>query len=236
VLSLLVHETWGHSALESRERRGRTPMEYATPREVFWRTTAGDRNLSSATQAGFINNLNDGVAWGLFPLLFAASRMDLSTVGLLAALYPATWGVAQLGTGALSDRVGRKWLIVCGMWTQSAGLAIVAAAGAFIGFAAGAALLGLGTAMVYPTLLAVIGDAADPGWRATSLGTYRFWRDAGYAAGALVAGIAADAFGLFIAMQIVAVLTFLSGVVAAARMGETRPLRAAHSFGPESRA
>lgn len=227
VLSVFVRETWGHSALESRSGQqredDRASVRATTSREVFWRTTFRDRNLSSVSQAGFVNNLNDGVAWGLFPLLFAAMGMDLAAIGLLAAIYPATWGVVQLGTGALSDRVGRKWLIVSGMWTQAVGLAMVTMADTFFGFAAGATLLGIGTAMVYPTLMAVIGDVAHPDWRATSLGAYRLWRDAGYVAGALVAGAAADAFGLSVAMQVVAVVTFLSGVVVAARMSETRP-------------
>jgi MFS family permease len=220
--SLMVHETWGHSVFESQSVQRASGM--MTSRDVFWRTTFTDRNLSSASQAGFVNNLNDGMVWGLFPLFFAAAGMDLASIGVLAAIYPATWGVAQLATGALSDRVGRKWLIVSGMWTQAAGIAIVTMADAFAGFATGAALLGMGTAMVYPTLMAVIGDVAHPAWRATSLGTYRFWRDAGYVAGALLAGAAADAFGLSVAIQIVAAVTFLSGVLAAARMGETRLL------------
>jgi MFS family permease len=227
LLSLFVRETWGHSALESASRLadGNTTIaQIATPREVFWRTTFGDRNLASVSQAGFVNNLNDGMAWGLFPLLFAAMGMDLSAIGMLAAIYPATWGIVQLGTGALSDRVGRKWLIVLGMWIQAAGIALVTRVSTFSGFAAGAALLGVGTAMVYPTFMAVIGDVAHPGWRATSLGVYRLWRDAGYVAGAFLAGAAADAFGLATAMQLVAALTFFSGIVAAARMSETRPL------------
>jgi MFS family permease len=223
LFSLMVHETWGHSAFESRSVQGPSPR-VTTPRDVFWRTTFRDRNLSSASQAGFVNNLNDGMVWGLFPLFFAASGMDLAAIGVLAAIYPATWGIAQLATGALSDRVGRKWLIVGGMWTQAAGIGVVTMGDGFAAFAAGAALLGLGTAMVYPTLMAVIGDVAHPAWRATSLGAYRFWRDAGYVGGALLAGLAADAFGLSVAIQIVAAVTFLSGVLAAARMGETRPL------------
>lgn len=220
-LSLFVHETREHSALESRRH---PPARSARPDDVFWRTTVSDRDLSSVTQAGLVNNLNDGMAWGLFPLLFAAMGMELTTIGMLAAIYPGTWGVGQLVTGALSDRIGRKWLIVCGMWTQAVGIAVVTVSVTFEGFAAGAVLLGIGTAMVYPTLLAVIGDVAHPDWRATSVGVYRLWRDAGYVAGALVAGAAADAFDLPIAMQIVAALTFLSGVVVAARMSETRPI------------
>jgi MFS family permease len=220
-LSLFVHETRGHSALESQRHR---PLRTVQPDDVFWRTTVGDRNLSSVTQAGLVNNLNDGMAWGLFPLLFAAMGLDLAAIGLLAAIYPATWGVGQLVTGALSDRVGRKWLIVCGMWTQAVGIVVVTMSVTFAGFAGGAVLLGIGTAMVYPTLLAVIGDVAHPDWRATSVGVYRLWRDAGYVAGALGAGAAADAFGLPVAMQIVAAVTFLAGVVVAARMSETHPI------------
>ena len=165
------------------------------PREVFWRTTLVDANLSSVSQAGLVNNLNDGMAWGLFPLVFAAAGMDLAQVGLLAAIYPATWGFAQLVTGALSDRTGRKPLIVWGMWIQAAGIGVTTLAQAFAGFVVGAVLLGIGTAMVYPTLLAAIGDVAHPSWRASAVGVYRLWRDLGYAIGAVLAGVTADAFG-----------------------------------------
>jgi MFS family permease len=220
-LSILVRETREHSALESLRYH---TIRTAQPSDVFWRTTVSDRNLSSVTQAGLVNNLNDGMAWGLFPLLFAAMGMELSAIGLLTAIYPATWGLGQLVTGGLSDRIGRKWLIVCGMWIQAVGIVVVTVSGKLSGFASGAVLLGVGTAMVYPTLLAVIGDVAHPDWRATSVGVYRLWRDTGYVAGALVAGAAADACGLPVAMQIVAVLTFLSGVVAAVRMSETHPI------------
>ena len=223
---LLVRETTAHVA---HEVKGREPTREGEPRpsqtEVFWRTTLTDRNLSSVTQAGLVNNLNDGMAWGLFPLFFAAARMSIAQIGALAAIYPATWGIGQLLTGALSDRLGRKWLIVSGMWVQAAGIAVVIASGAFMGFAIGAALLGAGTAMVYPTLLAAMGDVAHPSWRATSVGVYRLWRDLGYAIGAVVAGITADAFGLPAAMWVVAGLTFGSGTLAAARMSETRGMK-----------
>jgi MFS family permease len=181
----------------------------------------GDRNLSSACQAGLVNNLNDGMAWGLFPVFFAAAHMTLDQIGVLAAIYPATWGLVQLGTGALSDRLGRKWLIVAGMWTQASGIAMVIVSNGFGGFAAGGALLGLGTAMVYPTLLAAIGDVAAPAWRASAIGIYRLWRDLGYAVGAVIAGIAADRLGIAGAMWLVAGLTALSGVIVAIRMRET---------------
>ncbi|MGB7905136.1 MAG: MFS transporter [Steroidobacteraceae bacterium] len=218
---LLVRETTHHVAHESR-LHGELSLE-ATPnqREIFWRTTLTDRNLSSVSQAGLVNNLNDGMAWGLFPLFFVAARMNLEQVGMLAAIYPATWGVAQLATGAWSDRIGRKWLIATGMWVQAAGIGMVVLADGFTGFASGAALLGIGTAMVYPTLLAAIGDVAHPSWRASSVGVYRLWRDLGYAVGALLAGVTADAFGLAAAMWVVAALTFVSGLVVALRMSET---------------
>ena len=218
-LSLLVRETQSHATFESRLRTDANQAR--TSQGVFWHTTIGDRNLSSISQAGLVNNLNDGVAWGLFPLFFAAANMSLERTAALAAIYPATWGLVQLGTGALSDRVGRKWLIAAGMWTQAAAIAITALANTFAWFAVGAVLLGIGTAMVYPTLLAGIGDVAGPAWRASAIGVYRFWRDLGYAIGAVIAGITADLLGLSGALWIVAALTFISGLIVASRMQET---------------
>ena len=215
--SLFVRETKHHADLESKLHSG----DSLTQREIFWKTTLLDKNLSSISQAGLVNNLNDGMAWGLFPLFFTAAHMNLGEVGTLAAMFPATWGVAQLFTGAWSDRVGRKWLIASGMWIQAVGIVVVVQASGFAGFATGAVLLGVGTAMVYPTLLAAIGDVAHPSWRASSVGVYRLWRDLGYAVGALLAGITADALGLPAAMWLVAALTFASGVVVAVRMSET---------------
>ena len=218
--ALAVRDTKVHAALESSLRKDDDKV-----RDVFWRTTLRDRNLSSISQAGLVNNLNDGMAWGLFPLFFAAAQMSLGRIGVLTAIYPAVWGVLQLATGSLSDSLGRKWLIVSGMWIQAVGIGAVIVSSSFAGFAAGAALLGLGTAMVYPTLLAAIGDVAHPSWRASSVGVYRFWRDLGYAVGALLAGLAADALGLSGAMWLVAALTFASGLFAALRMSETHPQR-----------
>jgi MFS family permease len=221
--ALLVRETRHHVAHESALFGAGPSGGHPTARQVFSRTTLLDANLSSVSQAGLVNNLNDGMAWGLFPLVFAAAGMDLAQVGLLAAVYPATWGVAQLATGALSDRTGRKPLIVWGMWTQAIGIAVVTLGHAFAAFVAGAVLLGIGTAMVYPTLLAAIGDVAHPSWRASAVGVYRLWRDLGYAVGALLAGLTADAFGIQAAMWLVAVLTMASGAVSAVRMSETLP-------------
>jgi MFS family permease len=215
----LVQETQSHVRLESRLHSD--VNQAGTSRGIFWNTTIGDRSLSSISQAGLVNNLNDGMAWGLFPLLFAAANMSLERTATLAAIYPATWSLVQLGTGALSDRIGRKWLIAAGMWTQAAGIAITATADSFAWFVAGAVLLGVGTAMVYPTLLAGIGDVAAPVWRASAIGVYRFWRDLGYAIGAVIAGITADLLGLRGALWIVATLTFMSGLIVANRMQET---------------
>ncbi|MEX2124845.1 MAG: MFS transporter [Woeseia sp.] len=214
-----VRETRHHAAHESAGQE-QAPL---SQREVFGRTTARDPDLSSATQAGLVNNLNDGMAWGLFPLVFAAHGMSLSQIGGLAAVYPAVWGAAQLLTGAWSDRIGRKWLIVWGMWLQAAGIAIVIAADDMAGFLGGSVILGLGTAMVYPTLLAVIGDVTHPAWRASSVGVYRLWRDLGYVFGAILSGVIADLLGLSAAMAAVAALTFASGAVVAIRMHETLP-------------
>jgi MFS family permease len=220
LLSLFaVRETQGHAAHEADSTQ--MPAAELSNAAIFRLTSWKDRNLSSVTQAGLVNNLNDGLAWGLFPLIFAAAGLGLDDIGILAGLYPAVWGVTQLVTGGLSDKLGRKWLIASGMWLQSIGLAAIALWWSYAGFAVGAVLLGLGTAMVYPTLLAAIGDVAHPSWRASAVGVYRLWRDLGYAFGAVIAGLVADRFGLAEAALVVAALTFVSGVIVSVRMIET---------------
>lgn len=216
-----VRETRGHAQHEAALGAATQPENVPSQKTIFWQTSLHDRNLSSISQAGLVNNLNDGMAWGLFPLVFAAAGMSLTQIGWLAAAYPAVWGICQLFTGALSDRIGRKRLIVAGMWVQAAGIAVITAYREFSAFAWGAVLLGAGTAMVYPTLLAAIGDVVNPAWRASAVGVYRLWRDMGYAIGALLSGLVADLFGISAAMWFVAFLTFLSGAIAAARMRET---------------
>jgi len=218
--ALGVRETLGHVTHESLGQAA-SKSERPGEAEIFKRTSFTDRDLSSVCQAGLVNNLNDAMAWGLFPLVFAAAGLDLTRIGALAAVYPAVWGLTQVYTGALSDRVGRKQLIVWGMWLQALGIAVTASSQSFAAFAAAGVLLGLGTAMVYPTLLAAIGDVARPAWRASAVGVYRLWRDLGYAVGALVAGVTADLFGFAAALWLVAGLTFLSGLVSAWRMRET---------------
>ena len=221
-----ARDTSAHAALESRLRDDTSPSASEDPepdaRQLFIEASFGDRNLSSINQAGLVNNLNDGMAWGLFPLVFAASNMSLEQIGTLTAIYPAVWGIGQLFTGALSDRIGRKQLIVAGMWAQAIGIGVTASGSSFIAYAIGAAALGLGTAMVYPTLLAAIGDVVHPKRRASTIGIYRLWRDLGYAVGALVAGIIADSLGLSWATWSIAALTFTSGAIVALRLEETR--------------
>jgi MFS family permease len=221
--ALLVHETRPYARYEADRHAADTTGLGAEPplRQIVVLTSFRERALSAASQAGMVNNLNDGLAWGIFPLLFARHGLPVSRIGVLTALYPAVWGVGQLATGALSDRIGRKWLIAGGMWTQALAIGLIAAVGSFWPWAAGALLLGAGTAMVYPTLLAAVSDVAHPAWRASAVGVYRLWRDAGFAVGALLAGIVADLAGLAAAIWMVAALTGLSGLVVAVRMYET---------------
>lgn len=195
--------------------------------EVLLRTSWRDRSLSAVSQAGLVNNLNDGLAWGLLPLFFSAGGLGVAQIGLLAGLYPGVWGAAQLATGALSDRLGRKPLIVGGMWLQAGALALLPFSRGFAAWAAAMVLLGLGTALVYPTFLAAVSDVAHPSWRASAVGVYRLWRDSGYVFGALLVGLLADAFGVPWAIAGVAALTFASGAVVLARMRETLPGKAA---------
>lgn len=220
LLSLfLVKETKHHVQHEIKNHHAE--INLPSQKEIFLKTSFTDKNLSSITQAGFVNNLNDGMAWGLFPMLYATLNFDLKTIGILAAIYPASWGLLQIITGYASDIVGRKWPIVFGMWIQAIGIGIIALTSNFWLFVVGNLFLGLGTALVYPTLLASIGDVAHPSWRASSVGIYRLWRDSGYAAGAIIAGLTADYFGLRSAIWLVAILTFFSGIVVLIRMRET---------------
>jgi MFS family permease len=218
---LFVRETHGHAVAESRERA--TPPNDVDWLRLAWRSTISDRSLSAASQAGLVNNLNDGLAWGLLPIVWASAGLDLGQIGLLAAAYPATWGIVQVVTGGLSDRVGRKRLIVAGMLLQAAAIAAMAAWSGFGPWLGAAIVLGVGTAMVYPTLIAVVADVAEPRQRGAVTGIYRFWRDLGFAIGAVLVGVLADRFDAQVAILVVAGLTALSGLMVAVRMRETRP-------------
>ncbi len=219
--AIFVRDTMHHVYLEAGKVRAET--ERRRSRDVFahvsWRSSA----LLQTCQAGLVNNLNDGLAWGIFPLFFAAGGLGVHQIGLLTAAYPATWGIVQLGTGALSDRWGRKGLIAGGMLVQGAALAVLGFTGTFTVWLGAAITLGIGTAMVYPTLIAAVSDVADAGWRGSAIGVYRFWRDMGYVAGALGAGVVADLAGLRSAIVAVGALTLASGATIAWRMPETRP-------------
>lgn len=219
--TMFVRETREHARFEAANHH--LPAADISNGAVFARATWGDPSLSSASQAGMVNNLNFGLSWGVFPLLFATADLNIAQIGLLVALYPAVWGAGQLATGWLSDRWGRKPLVAVGMLLQAAALAIIAAANGFAGWAAGTSLLGVGTAMVYPALLAVVGDVAHPNWRGRAVGIYRVWRDLGYAVGAALGGLVADALGLTAAVWAAAALSLLSGLVVVFRMRETHP-------------
>jgi len=219
----LVRDTRPHAQLDAAKHASVQRGSSVGYSRVFVETSWGNRTLFSVSQAGLVNNLNDGMSWGVFPLLFIANGVALADVGLIKAVYPIIWGGGQIFTGWLADRVGRKPLIVWGMITQAAGHAVIG-----LGLSApltagleGSVLLGLGTAMVYPAMLAAVGDVAHPLWRATSLGVYRFWRDLGYAVGALMAGVVAAMLGLVWAVHVAGVLTFASGLVTWMLMTET---------------
>jgi MFS family permease len=216
VTIFLVRDTREHVRMETEEHPPEpSPLTF---REIFARTSYGDRHLFAASQAGLVNNFNDGMSWGIFPLFFANFGLSVGRIGVLKAVYPAVWGILQVFTGPLSDRWGRKGLIVAGMWTQATGIFVTSATRSFGWWLLGSLLLGLGTAMVYPSLIAAVSDASHPSWRARSLSVYRFWRDLGYAVGALSAGIVADTLGISWAIGLVGALTFLSGALVAVLM------------------
>jgi MFS family permease len=221
ITSVWVRDTELHSRLEEVERGpAGSPVSII---QVLKRSVV-ERNLLGVNQAGFVNNLNDGLAWGLFPLFFAAAGLNLGEVAALVALYPAVWGASQLGTGALSDRWGRKRPIVAGMALQGAALVAIAVTRGPLPWSISLFALGLGTALVYPALLAAVGDIAHPSWRSSAIGVYRLWRDLGYVAGAIVAGILADTAGMAAAVLTVGLITAASGAALAVQFQEAHPL------------
>jgi MFS family permease len=226
--AFFVQETHAHAKQEAQMLAQESdslipnPVQKPSFSEIFWLTSWKNRTLFSVSQAGMVNNINDGLVWGLVPILLVAAGLSIEQVALVAAVYPGVWSMSQLITGALSDRWGRKWMIAAGMWVQAIGIALFVIGSDFWIWLAGSILLGIGTALVYPTLLAAVSDVVYPSWRASAVGVYRLWRDAGYAVGALSAGLLADAFGGSTAIAAIGALTFLSGVVVAAVMQETR--------------
>jgi MFS family permease len=231
---LLVRDTRAHAKLEAALHHSQTPSAAPSTLKVFAETSWRDKTLFSVSQAGMVNNLNDGMSWGVFPLLFVANGVSLEGVGIIKAVYPVIWGLGQVITGPLADKIGRKPLIVWGMITQAAAHGIIGfgLGTPFVAGMAGSVLLGIGTAMVYPALLAAVGDGAHPAWRATSVGVYRFWRDLGYAVGALMAGVVAGLLGLVWSVHVAGLLTLLSGVAAWKLMRETLRTVACQDFLP----
>lgn len=219
--TLLVRDTRHHVRLEA-SRHAAASTDTLGFWQIFRRTSFGDRNLFAASQAGLVNNLNDGMSWGIFPLFFASFGLGIERIGTLKAIYPVVWGVLQTVTGPLSDRWGRKGLIAAGMWVQAVALCLTGATHSYRWWLVASVLLGLGTAMVYPTLIASVSDASHPIWRARSLSVYRFWRDMGYAIGALLAGIITDLVGAAYAIAAIGALTFASGTIVAMVMDRPR--------------
>lgn len=217
--ALFARDTAGHVEAEV----GPTSGTSVRTRDVLRRVTWSDPSLSAAAQAGMVNNLNDALAWGLLPIFLASRGLSVGNIGVVAALYPAAWAVGQVGFGALSDRLGRKGLIVGGLWLQATAIAVFPVVSSYRSWMVAALLMGVGTAFVYPTLLAVVADVADPSWRASAIGAYRLWRDLGYAVGGLTAGVVADAAGMRAAFIAVAATTALSGIVVAIRMEASQP-------------
>ncbi|MCH6567882.1 MAG: MFS transporter [Nitrospinae bacterium] len=234
VSTFFVRDTIEHVRYEARLRAAPSgnpgtgnpePMAKEQPslREIFSLTTWKERALSSCSQAGLVNNLNDGMSWGIYPLFFSSYGLGIAAIGVIKAVYPMVWGILQPVTGPLSDKIGRKHLIVGGMTVQAVGIWMTALLPTYSWWIVAAVIQGLGTAMVYPVIIAAVGDVAHPEWRATSLGVYRFWRDLGYAVGALLAGLIADFVGMKAAIHVIAALTLTSGLVVALRMYETLP-------------
>jgi MFS family permease len=214
--AVFVRET---QAYAEEEARSHPPLAAPRPfHTTFMDTTLRDRSLSAICQAGLVNNLNDAMVWGLVPIFLAREGLAIGRIGVITAVYPASWGLAQLATGAWSDRTGRKPLIVAGMWLQAAGILGLVTVHGYAGWIAAALAMGIGTALVYPTLIAAIGDRAHPAWRASAVGVYRLWRDLGYAAGGLLIGITVDVVDESAAIVLVGVLTALSGLIVALRM------------------
>jgi len=223
---LVIKDTRKHAQLESSRITTTTSGEHAHKPNLLWvfkETSLKNKNLFAVSQAGLINNLNDGMSWGVFPLLFITAGVTLEGVGWIKAVYPVVWGVGQIITGPLADRIGRKPLIVWGMIIQALGHLVIGLRflPSLESGLTGSVLLGIGTAMVYPALLAAVSDAAHPSWRASSLGVYRFWRDIGYAVGALMAGIVSNFLGMIWAVHLAGIVTFLSGIVVWIKMKET---------------
>ena len=207
-----VKDTRPHVAKEA------TTNKVPNLKNIFWDTTWKNKNLGSVTQAGLINNLNDGMAWGIFPILLATKGFSIAQIGIITAIYPAVWGVGQLLTGKMADKFCKKDMLSLGMLLQAIALLFLVWANTMLHFVILSSILGWGTAMVYPTFLATVAENTNPQDRAKSIGVFRLWRDLGYAIGAILTGIIADVFSINVAILFIALLTFISAATIAARM------------------
>ena len=220
VLSLLglfftvffIKDTKHHVAKESKDSK------IALLKNIFWETTWKNKNLGSISQAGLVNNLNDGMIWGLFPILLASLNFNIKQIGTIVAVYPMVWGLGQLFTGKLADKLSKKNMLFWGMLIQGIALFLMTFAQTYLHFIVLSIVLGIGTATVYPTFLAGIADYANPIQRAKSIGVFRLWRDLGYAIGAIITGIVADSFGIITAVNLIAILTVISAFIILFRM------------------
>jgi MFS family permease len=224
VSSLFVNDTKKHVLLES-TKSGVTKLQ-----NVFWETTWKHKNLGSITQAGLVNNLNDGMVWGLFPLLLTSKGFDLADTGIIVATYPAVWGLGQLFTGSLADKYCKRNLLFVGMLLQGVALVAMIWANSFSSFIVLSTLLGIGTAIVYPTFLAAVSDYTHPEQRPQSIGIFRLWRDLGYAFGAVLTGLIADQYGLVAPVLVIGILTILSALVLQYRMSCASETTSNHSL------
>jgi MFS family permease len=215
---LFVKDTHKHVLLES------TGSVTPKLKNIFWDTTWKHKNLGSITQAGLVNNLNDGMVWGLFPMLLISKGFTLSDVGIIVATYPAVWGIGQLFTGSLADKFCKKNLLFWGMFLQGVALVAMIFATTFFNFVVLSSLLGAGTAIVYPAFLAAVSDYTHPDQRPKSIGIFRLWRDFGYAIGAILTGLIADRFGLVAPVLIIGLLTIVSSLIVHFRMTCTKEI------------
>ena len=218
-ISIFKVQDTGHHVLNETQSNNKVPLPHP-----FLDTSFRHKSLSAITQAGLTNNLNDGMIWGLLPLLLLNQHFEPTTIGAIAAVYPLVWGIGQLFTGRLSDIYSKKLLLFWGMLIQGLAILFLAFASTFTHFILIGVTLGLGTALVYPTFLSSIADYTNPTQRAECLGTFRFWRDLGYAIGALLTGTLADAFGVYMSITFIGVLTIISGVIILIRMADQSAL------------
>ena len=220
IIGLLLSLIWVKETSSFMQKESAKTTQVISSLSVFWETTLKNKTLSAVTQAGLVNNLNDGMIWGLLPILLIGNGMDAGSMSMIAAIYPSVWGLSQLFTGKMSDHFSKRSMLFWGMLIQGIAIVALPLVGGFYEFAGLSVVLGLGTALVYPTFLSTIAQVAHPLQRAESIGTFRLWRDLGYAFGAIISGVTADYFGIDWAIYLIGILTVLSAVIVKVRMAK----------------